>query len=99
MRDIDEFRLWTQFLRPGANLRLTGISGRGVIGYVEFSDWLSETELHACRRGIYVRVLHSGAVMGGFARRLRQLRELQSARVFTAIESGGWMAKSMLIPS
>jgi len=60
MRDIDEFRLWTQFLRPGANLRLTRISVHRVIGYVEFSDWLSETELHACRRDMHSNLAHRG---------------------------------------
>lgn len=86
---IDEFRLWMQFLRPGANLRLTGISGSPVIGYVEFSDWLSETELRVAE---YAFKCCTPEVMDGFVLRHEcQPHELYlfiCTCVFSAIESG-----------
>lgn len=100
MRDIDEFRLWMQFLRPGANLRLTGISGRGVIGYVEFSDWLSERRSYMRAQmhipvGIYIQILHTRG-NGRFCTAVTRMPDAWIAvldlRVFTAIESG-WMVK------
>lgn len=70
-------------------MRLTGISGSPVIGYVEFSDWLSETELRVAEYAFICCILE---VMDGFVLRYHecQPRELcllfVRTCVFSAIE-------------